>query len=400
MSKVALVFPAQPKHLIGENSWIHHGLSLIGAKLKESGHEVTILDKRLGEQSYVGYDYIGVSISLVDYHNGINCVRSIRSINPLAKIIVGGFCPSLFPERFNIPEIDHIIIGEGELTFLDIVNGVVKERIVMGRKPNLDTLPFALREEWGYQRELDCGFAPFQPTPHITMISGRGCPYQCTYCQPAESQLYGKFRMRKPEHCMEELRDLYDRYEFKSITWWDDTFTINEDWVNRFCDLYDSHFNADMACCSRADIICNKPSMVKRLAKSGVKWFVIGIESGSQKILDYLKKGTTVEQNREAIKICHENGIKVFGTFMLGLPTETNSQALETMLFIRDNKIDHPSMFFFTPIPGTEIYKDCIDNDLIIRTDEFDIDRTNSYSPKIKGVDYGFLKTMGMSVLN
>ena len=111
-------------------------------------------------------------------------------------------------------------------------------------------------------------------------------------------------------------------------------------------------------------------------------------------MLDYLKKGTTVEQNKEAIEICHRNGIKVFATFMLGLPSESNFEALQTVKFIRDSKIDHPSMFYFTPIPGTEIYQECVDNNLIIRTDEFDIDRTSNYQEKLRGVDYEFLKNI------
>jgi len=191
---------------------------------------------------------------------------------------------------------------------------------------------------------------------------------------------------------MEELKELHDTYAFHSITFWDDTFTVNPDWINDFCKEYKKEgFAATIAANSRADIICDNEEMIEELANIGLDWLAIGFESGSQRILDFLDKGTTVEQNLEAARICRKYGIKIFATFMLGLPAETQKEQLQTVNMIRDIAPEHPSLFYFTPIPGTNIYQYCLDNDLILRDDPFDIDRTGNYKPKIKGIDYSYL---------
>ena len=137
--------------------------------------------------------------------------------------------------------------------------------------------------------------------------------------------------------------------------------------------------------------------MIERLASIGVTWFVIGLESGSQRILDMIKKGTTVEQNIEASRICKANGIKVFGTFMYGLPTETEDEALATALMIDKIKPEHASPFYFTPIPGTGIYDLCEKDDLILpQTKDRTIERTGRFLPTIKGVNYDYLHSLMM----
>ena len=127
----------------------------------------------------------------------------------------------------------------------------------------------------------------------------------------------------------------------------------------------------------------------------GVDWFVIGIESGSQRILDLIRKGTTVEQNREAIRICREVGIKVFGTFMLGLPTETPDESKATIDFINETQPALASPFWFHPIPGTGIYDYCERHDLILpEAKDYSIASTGVFVPTIKGIDYDYIKTL------
>ena len=141
------------------------------------------------------------------------------------------------------------------------------------------------------------------------------------------------------------------------------------------------------------DIIVNNPEMVKRLAAVGLDWFVIGLESGSQRLLDLIHKGTTVEQNVEAIRICRQNGIKVFGTFMLGLPTETREESKQTADFINWTMPEIASPFWFTPIPGTGLYDYCVENGLLLNENpDVSIARTGVFMPRIKGVDYDYLR--------
>lgn len=392
-----------------EGSWIGHGIASIGASTKAAGHEVSLIDLRQvgGAEDLastlrdIDADVFGLSVSPVDSQHAPSIAKIIRHFHPESKIIVGGIHPTIFPERYDTPEIDAVVIGEGEVTFPDLVCihelGGSLPRVIRGEKPDLDRIPWVDRELFDYQRELDCFFAPGQETPSVTMLAGRGCPFKCNYCQPAENAVFGKpYRMRSPENVVAELRMLKKKYDFKSITFWDDTFTLNKSWIMKFCDLYEKeNFGATIAACSRADIICRDEEMVERLASIGCDWFVIGMESGSQRILDFLKKGTTVEQNIEAGRICRKHGIKIFATFMMGLPTETKAEALATALMIDKIAPEFPSMFFFNPIEGTEIYSFCRENDLILDSvKDRTISRTGIFEPAIKGVDYTFLNRL------
>ena len=389
-----------------EGSWIGHGIASIGASTKAAGHEVSLIDLRQigGADDLVekirncDADVFGMSVSPVDSQHAPSIAKIIRHFHPASRIIVGGIHPTILPDRYDFPEIDTVVVGEGEVAFPDLVCshelGDPLPKTVRGEKPDLNRIPWVDRELFDYQRELDCFFAPDQELPSITMLAGRGCPFQCTYCQPAENAVFGKpYRMRSPENVIAELRVLKNKYDFKSVTFWDDTFTLNKSWVMEFCDLYEREsFGATIAACSRADIICRNEEMVGRLASVGCDWFVIGMESGSQRILDFLKKGTTVEQNIESARICRKYGIKVFATFMLGLPTETKAEALATAIMIDKIAPDFPSAFYFTPIEGTEIYSYCRDNDLILDSvKNRTISRTGVFQPAIKGVDYTFL---------
>lgn len=424
-SQITLIYPGigicgfgqAGKSLSGEVNWIHHGLASIGAYIKSKGYDVKLIDMRTLDSwedfkktiENLKTDIIGISISNLDYKIAMRAVEIIKDLKPSTKIIAGGLNPTIFPENYkNNQKIDYIITGEGEITFTKIVRGLEKSvslpKFNKGEVPNLNELPRADRNLFNYSRELNCHFTRDQAFPSVTMIAGRGCPYQCTYCQPAENLTYGRpHRMRSPQNVVEELRALKNEFDFKSITFWDDTFTVNLEWTFEFCDLYEKEkFGATIVACNRADIICRNESIVKRLREIGLDWFVIGFESGSQRILNLLKKGTTVEQNCKAASICKKYGIKIFATFMLGLPTETKEEQLATAKMIMDIKPEHLSPFYFVPIMGTEIYDLCQEKDLILPdlTDPFAIARTEVYRPTIKNIDYKFLDRLKSKILN
>jgi radical SAM superfamily enzyme YgiQ (UPF0313 family) len=200
--------------------------------------------------------------------------------------------------------------------------------------------------------------------------------------------------MRSPENVLEELFMLKLKYNYRSITFWDDTFTFNRKWLMRFADLYErSNIGAQIFACSRADIICNNEDMIARLAEIGVDWLVIGMESGSQRILDLIGKGTTVEQNIESARICHKYGIQVFATFMYGLPTETNAEVDMTNAMLDKAQVDFANPFWYVPIPGTNLYNYCTENNLLLHTDILGqtVERTGKFMPTLKGVDYAYL---------
>lgn len=387
-----------------EGSWIGHGIASVAAATKAAGHEVKLIDLRqlsgfdalLDEIRKNPAEVYGLSVAPVDYYSALKVLFDIKSIQPEAKVIIGGIHPSIFPEKYDFEVLDTVVIGEGEITFpllLEDINNLPKK--ITGQKPYLDDLPWVDRELFNYKLEMDCNFAPDQELPSITMLAGRGCAYKCTYCQPAENAVFGKpYRMRSVYNVVRELQYLHEKYNYKSITFWDDTFTFNRNWINQFCDEYAlSGIDASIAACSRADIICNNESMIANLASIGVDWLVIGMESGSQRLLDLIKKGTTVKQNLKAAEICHKYGVKIFATYMYGLPTETPEESTMTAQMIKDVDPEFPSPFWFMPIEGTEIYKYCQDNKLILNDNET-IERTGVFVPRIKNVDYNHITSL------
>jgi len=392
-----------------EGSWVGHGIASIGASTKAAGHDVTLIDLRKlsGADEMVSKiaasdaDIFGLSVSPVDFKVVPMVAKVVKHFHPESKIIIGGIHPTIFPERYGFPEIDTVVVGEGEITFPELVCrhelGDPLPKKILGEKPDLNKIPWSDRELFDYEREMNCFFAPDQKPPSVTMLAGRGCPFRCLFCQPAENAVFGNpHRMRSPENVVAELRMLKDKYNFKSITFWDDTFTFSKKWIMEFCDLYErENFGATIAACSRADIICRNEAMIERMASISVDWFAIGFESGSQRILDLLKKGTTVAQNLEAARICRKYGIKIFAAYMYGLPTETKMEALATAAMIDKIAPDHNSPFYFMPIEGTGMHDYCDQHDLILDSAKGQAaERQAVFGHSIKGIDYKFLDNL------
>jgi len=388
-----------------ERHHIGHGIASVGASAKAAGYDVNLIDLRTltGWEEFVSKikadlaDVYGISISQADCKPGAELITKIKETVPNSKIIVGGLHPSVFPFAYADKGVT-VVVGEGEISFVDLLKMVESNSplptVIRGTKPNLDEIPWVDRNLFDYERELECLFSNDQPGPTVTMLAGRGCPMKCTYCQPAENMVFGSpYRLRSPQNVIDELRYLYDKYQFKNVLFWDDTFAINKKWIMEFCDLYEAQkFGATISACNRADIICNNEDMIKRMAEIGVNWFVVGLETGSQRLLDFIKKGTTVEQNKEAVRISRKYGIKTYATIMYGLPTETREDSLATCKMIEEANPEYTQVFWFLPIPGTEIYKYCVENDLILDgVSERTIVRTATYIPNLKNIDYDYI---------
>ncbi len=407
--KVMLVFPGISESGFNKTGkrhklvWLNHGLASISSSLKKNGHEVSLADLRqlCSWDEFADLvknqrpDVAGITMMSVDYGPGIRSARAIKEASPKTRVVVGGAHPSLCPEDFaDNPDIDHIFQGEGELTFNDLIDdiahGRISEKVIRSERPDLDSIPFADREIFG------AGEMPidhFLRIPFVTIIAGRGCMYNCSFCQPAERAIFGtKVRRRSVANVIEELRILRDKQDFQSLMIHDDCLTEDRAWVTEFCERYiDVGFRRPFVCQSRADIICKNEDMVKLMAKAGLAMFLIGFESGNQRVLGFLRKGTKVEQNFEANRICRKHGIRVWANYMLGIPTETKEEALDTLRMIQKIKPYRASPAFFTPHPGSDLYKYCVDKGLSLIRDYRDYARS-SENPKIRGVDYNFLK--------
>jgi radical SAM superfamily enzyme YgiQ (UPF0313 family) len=398
-----------------DSGWISHGLAILSACVKARGFEVDLLDLRaLRDWDHVRDelrarkpDVVGVSMMSVDYNPAMECLAIVREVLPQAVTVVGGPHPTIMLDEVKDSAlIDHICLGEAELTFPAMLarleRGEPSERVIQPMQPDLDLLPFADHElflqewrKWGY--ELNSPEAPFVvelPPPFVTVIAGRGCIYNCSYCQPAERHIFGrKVRRRSVANVMAELQELHQRYAFNSFMFHDDCLTEDRKWVMAFCTAYrEAGFRQPFFCQSRADIIVKNEDMVRLMAEVGLRGYLIGFESGSDRVLRFIRKGTKRAQNLQAARICRKYGIAIWANYMLGLPTETREEVLETVSMLKEIDPDYYSPAFYTPHPGSDLYTYCQENDLsLIRS--HDSYRRNPDEAKIKGVDYVWLQS-------
>jgi radical SAM superfamily enzyme YgiQ (UPF0313 family) len=398
-----------------DSGWISHGLAILSAVAKEQGFDVDLVDLR----ALKGWEHFreelvkrqpavcGLTMMSVDFNPVMQCVDIIKEVNPAMVTVVGGPHPTLVTAEVLANEkIDYLITHEGEIAFPRLLAAVEAgkrpvERLIRGEPPDLDSLPFSdhdffLKEwrRWGYALDSpEAPFVPELPPPFVTIIAGRGCIYNCSYCQPAERILFGQgVRRRSVGNVIGELKHLRDKYHFASFMFHDDTLTEDQEWVSEFCRVYKAEgFTQPFFCQSRADIIVKHEDMVQLMAQAGLRGYFIGFESGSDRVLRFIRKGTTRAQNLEAARICRKYGVAVWANYMLGLPTETEEEIKETISMLKEIDPDYYSPAFYTPHPGSDLYDYCQEHGLSLITDH-DSYRRNPEEVKIKGHDYQFLR--------
>ncbi|MFW6082554.1 MAG: B12-binding domain-containing radical SAM protein [Chloroflexota bacterium] len=419
--KTTLIYPGIAGHGFQslehgmEAGWISHGLAHLSAAAKAEGFDVDLIDLR----ALAGWDHfrevltrrdpdvIGLTMMSVDYNPARKAIEVAKKAKPDVTAVIGGPHVTIaLEDALQIPHVDYLVTREGEVTFPRLLRLIAEDRapshrVLRGEPPDLDDVPYADRElfldewkKWGY--DLDSPEVPFVtelPPPFATIIAGRGCTYNCAFCKPGEDYLFGKrTRRRSVDSVIMELRELVSRYNLASFMFHDDCLTEDRPWVKAFAERYlEEGFDLPFFCQSRADIIVRHEDMVARMAAAGLRGYFIGFESGNDRVLSFIRKGTTVEQNLQAARICRKHGIKIWANYMMGLPTETKEEVMDTVRMVKQIDPDYYSPAFFTPHPGTDLFTYAAEHDLSRITD-YDSYRRNPTEPKIKGQDYEFLK--------
>ena len=156
---------------------------------------------------------------------------------------------------------------------------------------------------------------------------------------------------------MEELNELKQKYKVIEIAFWDDTFTVNRQWVMEFCDrMIQDKMNLKWGCYSRLNLVDKE--LLAKMKKAGCWTIFFGIESGNQELLDNIKKLMTVEEMRQKVRLVQSVGIEIRGSFMLGIPGETPEMAKKTIKFAVELDPDYAQFSLVTPYPGTQLYKE------------------------------------------
>jgi len=378
--------------------WHNHGLAILATLLKEKSVEFDYIN--LKELPHIealvdilckGYSTVAISMMSSDYKQATELISFIKSYYPATRIIVGGIGATVNPTSLvDNEDIDFIIQGEGEWSFLELIRDgfAANHKIIKGvTVKDLNILPFIDRGI--FKNPLERNVDGWGQSPMATIITARGCPYKCTFCQPAESIHFGKkLRRRSVDNVMAEIHELMFKYHPKFFVFYDDSFAYDKKWTKEFIDKYDCA--APFLASARADFICNNEDLVLGLKDVGLKVMSVGFESGSDRILQMIKKGTTVTQNLEAARILGDNGIRIFANIMYGFPTENKEEQQQTRYMCEYIK-QFDSMIspaYFTPFPGTELGDKCSADGTSL-VDENSMTRFGR--DKIKGIDYDFL---------
>ncbi len=374
---------------------LYMSILYLGTILHRNGYKVNIVDaqienaeKRLRSLVHKS-QYIGFSTMTSQVKHAIELSDFVKSIDPEIPIVWGGVHPTLFPRQtISDPSVDYVIYGEGELTLLELtrhfegkkrlpdIRGLVylengDIRINPGR-PYLD-LNALSPPAWNLLKMdeyvKDFMIAGTNYGKSLPVHSGRGCPFRCTFCINTVLEMK-KWRPLSAENMVNEIKTLKDKYGLDYIKFVDEIFFINRHRTEEFCRMMiREKLDVLWHATSRAEFFSDylKDGLMRLAKNSGCSVVAMGIESGSQKILDMMKKGITPEQAIRAVKRCDKFGIRPMCSFMIGLPHETRDDIDKTLSLIREIKKTSPSAVVigpqpYRPYPGSELYNEIRDS--------------------------------------
>ncbi|MBI5207909.1 MAG: cobalamin B12-binding domain-containing protein [Candidatus Firestonebacteria bacterium] len=353
----------------------------IAAVLKNAGHDVKLIDGIFYSWEDVEKavknerpQVAGISVTAFGFDRTMRLTALIKNINPKIHTIIGGPFPDAMQEKCleEDPNLDAVSIGDGEYIMRDFCNAIencndlskVKGIIwrdgtgkIIKNPPcsfieNLDELPFPARELVEVKR-YSPAIGHYKKLPNATIIGSRGCKGQCIFCHTKIFPgLYTRFR--RPELVVDEMEELIKKYDIKDFLFWDNNITEDKERTVKFCeDIIKRKLNIVWSGNTRADSIDKNLAILMK--KSGCWKLLIGVESGTQKSLDILNKGETVEQIEKAVGWIKKAGIDVFATFIFGIPGETYQDALKTIDLAIKLEPDVAKFFTLSINPGSII---------------------------------------------
>ncbi|MFH1257088.1 MAG: radical SAM protein [Candidatus Diapherotrites archaeon] len=364
------------------------GIAYLSAVAKKAGAQSSVIDttfnpswefieKKIAEEKA---DVAGLYAMTSMAADALKAARLAKANG--ATVLLGGPHATILPKETLEAEksLDAVIVGEGE----PVVEALVKSKGKLSKGipnlvwrdgkgkiienkagivvENLDVLPFPDWDSFDIGKYVSNWFQLDAINPFIkglNVIASRGCPYNCTYCQPTLRKIFGaKIRQRSPQSVVAELTELKKRFGIRGFNFADDTFIFNKKWVEEFCDLLiEKNLGFLWGCNVRANLITEKDrGLLKKMFDSGLRQVFMGLESGSQRILDEIyRKGITLEQVKTAVKLCNEYNLKTRGYFIIGAPTETLEEIEQTISFAKSLDIEEATFSLLNPLPGTFI---------------------------------------------
>lgn len=354
------------------------GLLYLSSHLRKQGFAVDIYDSTFGSKSEL-FDFlrdgppatIGIYANLMTRINALEIIRVAREAG--WNVIVGGPEPANYPEQYLECGADVVVVGEGELAVEKLIasdfdrntwheiagliftgaNGGIVRTPSTPLIKDLDAQPWPDRERIDMQKYLDT-WRTFHGKGSVSLITARGCPYRCNWCSHS---VYGTtHRRRSPYSVVNEIEWILQRYQPELLWLADDVFTIHHGWLFEFAaEMKRRKLSIPFECITRADRVNER--VAETLAELRCFRVWIGSESGSQKILDAMQRGVTVQQVRSAVHLCKSRGIQTGMFLMWGYDGEQIEDIEQTVAHAKDCQ---PDVCFTTvsyPIKGTPYYE-------------------------------------------
>ncbi len=426
IEKVMLIFPPMIDHAYMEKQCeVPMGIASLAAFIRDE-YEVKLLDcivegyhsvrdrgKMLVEY---GLDDASIKERIAAYNPdvvGVTClfssqfgaVRRItkmaKEVNPDVVTVTGGTHPSFLSKDClnTAPELDFIVIGEGELVFKDLLdrlrggedysdidglayreNGHARINEKTRLIEDLDTLPFPARDllpldkYWKYAVPM----AHTHKSPkNVPIATSRGCPFRCTFCSSCHH--WGKFRTRSVESVLAEMDELKYRYGVEELKFEDDNLTADKKRARAlFQGMIDRGYNFHWNTPNGIAVWTLDDEIMDLIAASGAYELTLAIETGNQWVMDnIIKKPLKLEKVLPAAEAARKRGLLLRAYLIIGLPGETVEQIKDTFEIVKKAGIYKFAPFLYTPLPGSELYEKCIEMGLI--DDDYDFETYNIY---------------------
>jgi len=377
------------------------GLLYVGTALKKAGWDVDFVDltfekslSKIEDALQNNPVAVGMSVTSPLLDRAREVLDFIKARRPSLPVIMGGPHTSAVPESGLAEGFDYLLLGEGEESMVSLVEGLNGKGVsgvkglcypdvagAMRLNPpepimDLDSIAFPDRSLVDYRRYEKVG-----------LITMRGCPFRCYFCKPMMDQVFGrKMRRRTPSNVVQEVRGILQQMGDRIIHFRDDTFTFGKpDWLTEFRSILKESVPHGIRfhCSSRVDQI--NEEKLKIVKDAGCTQIFFGVESGSQKILDFYRKGTNPAQAVEAFRLCRKHKINTVSAIMLGAPEETREDLELTYNLVKKLKPTNWIVFITTPFPGNHLYRHAKENNLIrvSQSGEFDnaMNKRNLFLP-------------------
>ncbi|MFA6254851.1 MAG: radical SAM protein [Patescibacteria group bacterium] len=381
-SKISVAIPHIP----------YLSLAALAAALLDDGYPTQILDLSISQEPLKDLDlslkrfqpnFVGITFTTGLLKDASDLVNRIKSFDNSIKVIAGGVHSSIFPaevvEKHNF---DFAVFGEGEITLLELVSGKALEtidglayrdnqnKVVVNKRreliEDLDSLPYPAFYLYN-SKNYHCPRITSKKSPVVAIETSRGCWGNCIFCNKHVFQR--RVRAKSAKRVVDEM-EMVLNLGYKEIHIWDDCFSAALDHPKKICDEI---LRRELKVCwniyngIRVDRVDEE--LLIKLKAAGCYQVSFGIESGDQQVLNRSRKGITLEQTRNAVKLAKKVGIDVLGFFMIGLPGETPESIQRTIEFAKELDVDLPKVGIATPLPGTEFFDEWNQRGLILSYD-------------------------------